>query len=1069
MADSEKPERAFPQISFDSGIAWVKENWPRYWEVALFALLIVVAAGLHFWDLGSRAYNHDESLHATYSYYLFRGDGYHHDPMMHGPFQFVFNALIFKLSAFVAAAPILSNWVHGGPTDYTARVLPAVFGTALVGLPYFLRGYIGRLGALLAALFFAISPVLLFFGRFARNDIYIGFWTLAIVICIWRYLAERRPLYLYLIAGVLALSFATKEVTFMTSALLLIYLDLLLAWEFLSQLRQRSIPQSGPGAEQAVEAGKRTRKRAQAPPARPPMGFGQMATTYVVLVPVAWLIAITWPFTGTLRRRWGLAEELPAAGDLLLVMGTLAGAQFAAAVQVLPFVGDKGFYKDAGVNEDALMKSSVLFLIVAGAYFGLLWRARTWLICAGVFYAIYVLLYTTFFTNMGGFWSGIWGSLDYWLMQQDVQRGDQPVYYYLMILPMYEFLPLVFGLAGLVFFAIRRQLFTSFLLFWVVGSMIAFAVAAEKMPWLTVHMAVPIIILAAKLLNDLFKGVHISLPLDWRRPDALVLLAAAAGALAMIVLWAGFFSTPAAALALLIGALACVLVARAWRLRGLLQAARVSAALVGAALMILTIRAADLAAYAEGRWPNEMLSYADTSPDMPWVRDQLVEYGKQTGLGHDYPIVVDNELAWPFVWYLRDFKKVQWAGGSMPVPVKGSIVVLSGPHESWMDPYLDDYQPPVSIRHLWWFGDGPQFYNHVTLKSFFRDLFEGSTWSTWRDYFIYRQPPWGPPSNDSWVFFPKSVENVGTTPVEPAPPIPTVNAQGQLVIGATGTGRGQFTQPTGLGVDAGGNLYVADSRNNRVQKFDPEGKVLTVLGPGGDKEATFNEPWMVTADKNGNIYVADTWNHRILKFDPDLNVVGEWGKPFTAIGQRQPNPDELFGPRDIAMDADGNLLITDTGNKRVVKFTPDGQPLGAFGKAGAGPGEFNEPVGIAVAPNGDIYVADTWNRRVQRFDSKFNYISEFSVKGWSSTEVTAKPYLVVLADGRVILSNPVNARIEVYDQTGKAVAAWDLPASPSGEKARPVGLALSGQEFLYVSDCVGNIVYRLPLASLVSP
>ena len=92
---------------------------------------------------------------------------------------------------------------------------------------------------------------------------------------------------------------------------------------------------------------------------------------------------------------------------------------------------------------------------------------------------------------MGGFWSGIWGSLDYWLMQQNVQRGNQPVYYYLMILPMYEFLPALFGLAGLVYFAIRRQLFTSFLIFWVVGSLVAFAAAGEKMPWLTIHISDP--------------------------------------------------------------------------------------------------------------------------------------------------------------------------------------------------------------------------------------------------------------------------------------------------------------------------------------------------------------------------------------------------------------------------------------------------------------------------------------------------------------------------------------------------------------------------------------------------
>jgi uncharacterized protein (TIGR03663 family) len=1068
MAASKEPERASLQTSFRDATAWVKENWHSYWYVALYGLLIIIAAGLHFWDLGSRAFNHDESLHATYSWYLYKGDGYHHDPMMHGPFQFHFNALIFKLSSFFAAGPVWSNWVHGGATDYTARVLPAIFGTALVGLPYFLRNYIGRLGALLAALFFTISPFLLFFGRFARNDIYIGFFTLAIVICIWRYLSERRHLYLYLIAGLLALSFATKEVTFMTSALLLIYLDLLLAWEILSRLRQSTAPPVDPAAGQA-EGKKSRRKAAPIPAKQRKMGFGQMAATYVALVPVAWLVALTWPFAGRWRRRWGLTEEMPPVGDLLLLMGTLAAPQFAAAVQVLPFVGDKGFYKDVNGNEDALMKTSVLLLIVASAYFGLLWRARTWLICAGIFYAIFVLLYTTFFTNMGGFWSGIWGSLDYWLMQQNVQRGDQPAYYYLMILPMYEFLPAAFGLVGLVYFAIRRQLFTSFLIFWVVGSMIAFAMAGEKMPWLTVHIIVPIVILAAKLLNDLFERVHIAWPIDWRQPDSLVLVGGAAGALAMILLWASFFSTPGAALALLIGVFAVGVAVRAWQLRGVLQAARVVAALVGAALMILTVRAAQLAAYDEGDWPNEMVSYADTSPDMPWVRDQIVKYAKATGLGHDYPIVMDNELAWPMVWYLRDFKQVKWVSGTLDPPVSGSIVVLKSPDQSWMDPYLDDYQPPVSIRHYWWFGDGPQYYDDVTLGSFFRDLFKGSTWRTWRDYFVYRQPPWQPPPDDAWVYFPNSVENAGKTTIEPPPPIPTVTAQGQLVIGAMGTGKGQFTQPTGLGTDAGGNLYVADSRNNRIQKFDSEGKLLAVLGPGGDKEATFNEPWKVTVDKSGNLYVADTWNHRIQKFDANLNLVAEWGKAFTAIGQREPAADELFGPRDIAIDIDGNLLVTDTGNKRIVRFTPDGQPLGSFGKAGTGPGQFNEPVGIAVAPNGDIYVADTWNRRVQRFDSKFNYISEFSVIGWSSQEVTAKPYLVVLADGRVILSNPINARIEVYNQAGQAVGAWDLPPPADGGKARPVGLALNAQGFLFVSDCTGNRVYRLSLTDLAAP
>ena len=124
---------------------------------------------------------------------------------------------------------------------------------------------------------------------------------------------------------------------------------------------------------------------------------------------------------------------------------------------MLPFIGDKGYYRDVAGGENGLMKMSVFLFLVITAYIGLLWKPRTWLIAAGIFYVIFVLLYTTFFTNMGGFWSGIWGSFDYWLQQQHVQRGNQPVYYYLMLLPMYDFLPLLIAAAGGLYFLLRRN------------------------------------------------------------------------------------------------------------------------------------------------------------------------------------------------------------------------------------------------------------------------------------------------------------------------------------------------------------------------------------------------------------------------------------------------------------------------------------------------------------------------------------------------------------------------------------------------------------------------------------
>jgi uncharacterized protein (TIGR03663 family) len=993
---------------------------------------------------------------------------------------------------------------------------PAIFGTALVAVPYFFRSHLGRIGALAAALFLVFSPTLLYFNRFTRGDTYMEFWTLGLVICIWRYMADRRTLWLFLAAGLLALSFATKEVTFLTSALLLVFLDLLFAWELRDQLQQRSSSPPAASTGVAEEESRRQRKKGAVAPSRAQRSSVnplQWPLVYVGLVLTAWLLAITWPLTARWRRRWGL-ESMAASGDMLVLLGTLAAVQFAAAVQMLPFIGDKGYYRE--VDENTLMKVSVFSFLIVSTYIGVLWRPRTWLIAAAIFYTIFVLLYTTFFTNMGGFWSGIWGSFDYWLQQQGVARGSQPRYYYLMILPMYEFLPLLFAAIGAAWFILRKQfllslgalvavcalifvyftvsaslagmipvlvvigivlialqqdLFTSFLIFWAVGALIAFAVAGEKMPWLTLHMLVPIIILAAKFLDSLFEHFSFRLPVDWRSPGALVLLAAPLGALSMLILWVTDFSAVGAILALIVGVAALGLVARAGMLYGRLSAAQAATALVIPALLVLTFRDGIRSSFQIGDWPREMLSYADTSPDIPWTRDQLASLGQQTGLGFNYPIVVDNDLAWPFVWYLRDYTKVQWSSSTMAPPVAGSIVVVSMDHKAWMDPYLDDYNEPVSIRHYWWFGDGPQYYEGVTPTDFAKSLFDPSVWNVWRNYFVDRSTPWSPPPDDALVYMPKQPATAGAPPIKPAAAIPTVTVapSSLTVIGAPGSDRGQLSQPAGISLDAAGNLYVADSRNNRIEEFDPSGNVVRILGSGGDKPADFNEPWGVAVDKSGNVYVADTWNHRIQKFDANLDLVWTFGKPFTDLGARQPGLDEFFGPRGIAIGPDGNLLVSDTGDKRIVKISPDGQPLGSFGEGGTGQGQFNEPVGIAVGTNGDIYVADTWNGRVQGFDANFKYLGEFTVKGWSSTDVNAKPYLAVSPDGRVIISNPANARIELYDQLGKPVVGWQVPAQTDVPAGRPVGVIVDGLGSVIVSDCVGNRIYRMPLASLVAP
>jgi DNA-binding beta-propeller fold protein YncE len=161
--------------------------------------------------------------------------------------------------------------------------------------------------------------------------------------------------------------------------------------------------------------------------------------------------------------------------------------------------------------------------------------------------------------------------------------------------------------------------------------------------------------------------------------------------------------------------------------------------------------------------------------------------------------------------------------------------------------------------------------------------------------------------------------------------------------------------------------------------------------------------------------------------------------------------------------------VTDTGNSRVVKYSPDGDVLGVYGSAGSGPGQFREPVGIAIHSDDGattIFVADAWNRRIQVFDGEFKYQREIRVESWGSQDVLAKPYLAVLPEGRLLFSDPANSRIGIADPETGAVTVVDR--LPSGEKlTAPVGVA-ADQRYAYITDGRDNLVRRVGLDALIS-
>src|SRR5688572_9030575 len=168
-------------------------------EVALFAGIILLAIVTRFYDLGSRVMSHDESLHTYFSWLLYRGQGYQHTPMMHGPWQFHSIALSYFLF---------------GVSDFTARIPAALFSIATVWMVWYWRRYLGRTGAIIAALLMVVSPFMLFYGRYVREDVYTGLSGLLMLYAILRYLESGGGKYLYLLTIALIIHFADKETSF---------------------------------------------------------------------------------------------------------------------------------------------------------------------------------------------------------------------------------------------------------------------------------------------------------------------------------------------------------------------------------------------------------------------------------------------------------------------------------------------------------------------------------------------------------------------------------------------------------------------------------------------------------------------------------------------------------------------------------------------------------------------------------------------------------------------------------------------------------------------------------------
>jgi DNA-binding beta-propeller fold protein YncE len=292
--------------------------------------------------------------------------------------------------------------------------------------------------------------------------------------------------------------------------------------------------------------------------------------------------------------------------------------------------------------------------------------------------------------------------------------------------------------------------------------------------------------------------------------------------------------------------------------------------------------------------------------------------------------------------------------------------------------------------------------------------------------------------------------------------------------GSVGSAPGQFRHPEGIAVHRDGTVFVADSYNLRVQVFTAEGRFLRSWGGARSRgDGQFVSPgWKgpgpgpagIAVSAAGEVYVSDPSNSRVQVFTIEGTFLRKWG-PFatpaaTANGRRVGT---LIGPTGLALEPTGHVLVISSGGGatgmsfNVQRWTPTGEFQRRWGGIGYAPGEFDTPVGIAVDANGNFYVADTGNNRVQKFNRHGGFVTQWgsSGDGWlrGPIDVALDPSgNVYVADGR-------NSRIQKFAPDGTFLTAWGSP------KRTPTGaghfvflhsIAVDVDSRVYVSDTVDH-------------
>ena len=471
-----------------------------------FFIIIALAFFLRLYRLDERVFHHDEAAVGYFTYKLFTQHTYSYDPAFHGPFMYYVTAEIFK---------------RIGDTDYSARILPAIFGSAMLLFLLPLRKYIGKIGLLVCAFFLALSPSFLYYSRFYREDIFISFFTLLLLVCAIKFVENYSNMNYSNDKNIMI-----RNVHLFST--ILIILIIIFIWVIPDlRIRMSSLLSLN----------------------------GLYFVSFALIVSVIIILSFA---------------RYPLIRFIFIVIGALALASLAALKENAYIIMALAFF------------FLFLFAIREKWYNGLIGKIKSldnkllilfteMLFFIFIFIVFFSLYYTGNFLDLSGMKDAFMKAVLHWYEMHKIERMGGPFFYYLPIMALYELPIFIFGVLGIAHYSCcdnkkikiltiiitywiivdlfylllktypassrflpvsylpasiiillpllvfaflsvlkSKNLFVAFLTYWALTNFFVYSYIQEKVPWLVLNSLLPLVLIAAIYLNEIIQGLDLN-------------------------------------------------------------------------------------------------------------------------------------------------------------------------------------------------------------------------------------------------------------------------------------------------------------------------------------------------------------------------------------------------------------------------------------------------------------------------------------------------------------------------------------------------------------------------------